>query len=148
PDTGKPVRDSAIIGQIAVGPGDVLAAVWQDARFSNGARDGVAFSMSTDKGVTWSAPVQINGDPTAAAFTPSVHIRGDGTIGVTYYDFRNNTPSTADLPTDYWFTSSSDGVHWRELHVSGPFDLTLAPQTALGYFLGDYQALGDMGGDF
>jgi hypothetical protein len=148
PDTGKPVRDSAIIGQIAVGPGDELVAVWQDARFSKGDHDGVAFSISTDAGVTWSKPVEINGAPQVAAFTPSVHIRGDGTIGVSYYDFRSNTSDPANLPTDYWLTQSTDGVHWKESHVSGPFDLSLSPVTTMGYFLGDYQALAEQAGHF
>src|SRR5213082_3302795 len=36
--------------------------------------------------------------------------------------------------------SSSDGVSFRESHLSGPFDLDLAPDSQ-GLFLGDYQAL-------
>ena len=36
------------------------------------------------------------------AFTPSVDVAADGTVAVTYYDFRNNTPTPATLPTDYF----------------------------------------------
>ena len=147
PENGTPVRDGSTLGAIAAGPGGVLVAVWQDARFSGGIRDGIALSRSTDAGLTWSAPVQINRDPTVAAFEPSVTIRSDGTIGVTYFDFRSNTPDPATLLTDYWLARSSDGVTWRESRVAGPFDLANAPD-AEGLFLGDYQALASIGTEF
>ena len=152
PDTGRPIRDQSIIGSIAAGRNGTLAAVWQDSRFSGGARDGIAFSRSTDGGLTWSVPVAINGVPSVPAFNPAVHVRDDGTIGVTYYDFRNNTATGATLPTDYWLTRSSDGVTWREIHVAGSFDLDNAPVTnspfAGGLFLGDYQGLTSIGALF
>ena len=65
--------------------------VWQDSRFSGGQRDGIAYSQSTDGGLTWSTPVGLNQAPAVQAFVPTVHIRDDGTIGVTYYALRNNT---------------------------------------------------------
>src|SRR5213082_1469070 len=42
--------------------------------------------------------------------------------------------------------SSSDGVSWRESHLSGPFDLDLAPDSR-GLFLGDYAALASSGSE-
>src|SRR5207237_986936 len=39
-----------------------------------------------------------------------------------------------------WLVTSSDGVNFRETHLSGPFDLSQAAN-AQGLFLGDYQAL-------
>lgn len=147
PNTGNPVRDGGFLPQIAAGAGGKLAAVWQDSRFSGGQRDGIAFSQSSDDGQTWSAPVEINSVPAVEAFTPSVAIMADGTIGVSYFDFRNNTSNPSQLITDYWFTSSTDGVHWSEQHISGPFDLDLAPN-AEGLFLGDYQALTVIGQAF
>jgi len=140
PDTGTIVRDGSNLGAIAAGPHNDLVAVWQDARFSGGARDGIALSRSTDGGLTWSTPARINRDPSVAAFEPAVTVRGDGTIGVTYFDFRSNTASPATLPTDYWIARSSDGVTWRESRVAGPFDLAQAPVSE-GLFLGDYQSL-------
>ena len=89
----------------------------------------------------------MNRAPAVQAFSPTVAVRDDGTIGVTYYDFRNNTPDPTTLPTDLWLTQSSDGVTWRESHVSGPFDLSIAP-FALGLFLGDYHGLTSVGGAF
>jgi hypothetical protein len=146
PATSAAVRDAVDIGSIAVGPQGDLAVVWQDARF-NGLRNAVAFSRSLDGGFTWSPPVAINAVPGVQAFVPTVQVRADGVYGVTYYDFRNDTASPNTLPTDYWLTQSSDGVTWRETHVSGPFDLLLAP-IAGGYFLGDYESLGVRGNDF
>jgi hypothetical protein len=146
PDSNMPVRDGSLVPQIAVGPGGTLDVVWQDARFSSGVRDAIALSHSADGGLTWSAPVRVNSVATVAAFTPSVHVRGDGQIGVTYFDFRADTSTAATLLTEYWLARSSDGVQWHESQVAGPFDLTIAPLSAAdgaaGYFLGDYQALG------
>ena len=146
-ETGAPIRDGANLGSIAVGRSGVLAVVWQDARFSGGARDGIAFSRSADGGLTWSPPVQINSVPGVQAILPTITIRDDGLIGVTYYDFRGHTPGAATLATDYWLTTSIDGATWNESHVSGPFDLVTAP-FAEGLFLGDYQALSFVGSTF
>ncbi|WP_207215846.1 sialidase family protein [Pseudolysobacter antarcticus] len=149
PDTGTAIRDSSLVAEIAVGPGGSLNVVWQDSRFSNGARDGIAISRSIDGGFTWSAPTRINSVATTPAFSPFVHVRGDGMIGVTYYDFRSNTTDRATLFTDYWLARSSDGMTWQENQIASPFDLALAPVTTSpgtgGFFLGDYQGLASVG---
>jgi len=148
PDTGTLIRDSTLIPEIAVGPGGKLYVVWQDSRFSNGVRDDVAVSHSDDGGLSWSAPVRVNVSASVAAFSPMVHVRADGVIGVTYYDFRANTTSTATLPTEYWLTRSADAVTWQENQIAGPFDLNLAPVVSTpgsGDFLGDYQGLTSSG---
>ena len=147
PENGTGVRDSATLGSIAVSRLGVLVATWQDSRFSAGVRDGIALSLSTDGGLTWSTPVRVNRDPGVPAFSPTVTVRDDETIGVTYYDFRNNTVDPSTLPTDLWLAQSSDGVTWRESHVAGPFDLSIAPN-ALGLFLGDYHGLSSVGMTF
>ena len=53
---GQPVRSSDELPEFAVGPEGNLYAVWQDARFSPTGTSKVAMSMSTDGGLTWSAP--------------------------------------------------------------------------------------------
>jgi hypothetical protein len=140
PDVGTPIRDSALIPQIAVAPNGDLWVVWQDARFSGGLRDGVALSRSTDGGATWSPPVQINSAPNVQAFMPSIHVRADATIGISYYDLRSNTTDPATLPTELIFARSANGTTWQENRISQTFDLAIAPN-ARGLFLGDYQGL-------
>ena len=140
PNTGAAVRDGSGLVSVSVGPGGIVYVAWQDSRFSGGQHDGIAMTHSADGGLTWSVPVQVNADPNVPAFTPTIHVRADGVIGVTYYDLRNDTSSPASLLADCWLVTSSDGVSFRESHLSGPFDLDLAPDSQ-GLFLGDYQAL-------
>jgi len=86
--------------------------------------------------------VQINADPNVQAFTPTVNVRADGVIAVTYFDLRNNTaPSASHLYAACWMVTSTDGgTSFSEQHLSGSFDLVNAPDSK-GLFLGDYQAL-------
>jgi hypothetical protein len=147
PNTRLTIRDAADLCSVTVDAAGVTFVVWQDARFSGGLRDGVAMSRSTDGGLNWTAPVQINAATDTQAFVPIVHVRNDGVIGVTYYDFRNNTSDARTLLTDYWIVTSTDAAKWTESHVTGPFDLDIAPQDG-GLFLGDYQSLGSMGTTF
>jgi hypothetical protein len=152
PDTGAAVRTGDIIPEVAVDPtSGKLYAVWQDGRWSGGTSSSIAFSQSTDGGRTWSAPVEIDAAPSGVnAFTPSVAVAADGTVGVAYYDFRNNTADPG-LPTDYWFTSCdascANPASWQEIHVNGPFNMENAP-VARGYFLGDYQGIATAGNAF
>jgi len=128
-------------------PRGIIYVAWQDSRFSGGQHDGIAMTHSADGGLTWSVPVQVNADHNVQAFTPTIHVRADGVIGVTYYDLRNATSSPASLLTDCWLVTSSDGVTFRESHLSGPFDLDLAPNSQ-GLFLGDYQSLASTASGF
>jgi len=150
PETGQEVRTGDIIPDVAVDRNSgALYLVWQDARFSGGHHDGIAFSKSIDGGRTWSPPKQINQVPPVAAFTATVHVADDGTIGVSYYDFRNNTSDPSTLWTDYWLVHSHDGgATWsEETHIAGPFDMKTAPD-ARGLFVGDYEGLTAVGNSF
>jgi len=135
------VRDGSGIVSVSTDQGAVYVA-WQDSSFSMGKRDGIALVSSLDGGQTWSAPVQINADPNVQAFTPTINVRADGVIAVSYFDLRNNTaPSATHLYTDCWMVTSTDGgMSFSEQHLSGSFDLNNAPDSE-GLFLGDYQAL-------
>jgi hypothetical protein len=169
PDTGVPVRDGESLISVTADPRNngTLYAVWTDGRFSNFTHDDIAFSMSTDGGLTWSDPIKVNQTPTnipagdQQAFTPAVAVAADGTVAVTYYDFRNNDPSPG-LTTDYWLVHASsnftDPASWQQDEkrltsqadgtTGAPFNLENAPLTSRGYFLGDYQGLAAAGNSF
>lgn len=166
PESGDPVRTGDIIPDVAVdrnpaSPGfGNLYVVWQDARFNGFQNDSIAFSMSTDGGFTWSAAIKVNKTPTnipagsQQAFTPSVHVAADGTVAVTYYDFRNNDPGV-DLKTDHFAVhchpaaGCASAASWGdELRLTeASFDMRQAP-FARGFFVGDYVGLGSAGNTF
>jgi hypothetical protein len=156
PETSQDVRASNDLPEIAVAPVVGTAyVVWGDRRFSGNDRiDSIVMSKSVDGGLTWSTPVAISQTPSTVAavdrqaFTPSIAVAADGTIGVSYYDFRSNTSDPNTLLTDRWFVHSHDGgATWSENHLAGPFDLSEAP-VARGLFLGDYHGLVAVGFGF
>jgi hypothetical protein len=149
PDDGTPVRTGDIIPEVAAGPNESVYVVWQEATLAPSG-SAIALSRSLDGGLTWSAPKRINTVPTTQAFTPSIRVLPDGTIGVTHYDFRFNTSDGgATLPTDYWFLHSHDGGStWAESRVTPQsFDMRKAP-FARGLFTGDYEGLDTQSGQF
>lgn len=150
-------RTGDIIIDAAVDPNTgQLYVAWQDRRFTG--RAAVAFTMSSDEGQTWSPPVKVNQTPPLGnlndqAFTPSVHVLPDGTVGVSYYDFRNNTAG-GGTDTDYFLVhchaACSDPASWvgNETPITvASFNSRLAP-VARGFFLGDYVGLDDTGTAF
>lgn len=159
PDNGNPVRDGEPILDVTVDPNNGnLYTVWADGRFSNFDHDDIAFSMSTDDGQSWSDPIKINQTPTnipagnQQAFTPSVAVAANGTVAVTYYDFRNNTADPG-LPTDYWIVHADSAftnpASWSAENrlTDTSFDMEKAP-VARGFFLGDYAGLAAAGNNF
>jgi hypothetical protein len=166
PDTGQLVADGfpGTASDVAGDPSNGnLYAVWQDGRFNGRQHDAIAFSMSTDGGLTWSEPIQINQTPTGIdpgnqqAFLPTIQVAQDGTVGVTYYDFRFNDPQPG-LATDYWFVHANPSdpggltnpANWaHELRLTNAsFDLERAPNTVRGLFVGDYEGLAAAGNSF
>ena len=80
-----------------------------------------------------------------------VQVLDDGTVAVSYYDFRNNTSdSGATTPTDAFVvhchaSCASAGSWGDETRVTdASFDSRKAP-VARGFFLGDYEGLGSTG---
>lgn len=159
PDDGRAHRTGDINPEAAVDPSSgAIYVVWQDSRF--GPRSSIALSQSLDGGLTWSSPIKVNQTPTAdpgepagndQAFTPMVQVLNDGTVAVSYYDFRNNTSDGgATTPTDAFVVHchtncSSSGSWGDEIKVTdASFDSRKAP-VARGFFLGDYEGLGSNG---
>ena len=168
PETGDPVRTGDILPDIAVDSTTATAtsgrlyAVWQDASLNSGAADAIAFSQSLDGGLSWSRPIKVNKTPTGIpignqqAFTASVDVSADGTVAVTYYDFRNNTPATP-LLTDYFVvhchptspTACLNPANWIDERAltDASFDMRQAPEAG-GFFTGDYEGLANAGNVF
>ena len=166
-ETGScPIRRGDFIPDVAVDPANGnLYAVWMDSalrrRHLPADHDNIAFSMSTDGGRTWSPTIKVNQTPTnepnydQQAFTPSVDVASDGTVTVSYYDFRNNTASPAALltPTTSPCTATpaapprragraTSGGSRRCRSTSG------RRRTPAGTSLGDYMGLASAGSDF
>jgi hypothetical protein len=152
PDTGQIVRTADFNPDVAVDPANGnIYVVWQDGRFTTG-RSSVAFTMSTTGGATWSPTVKLNlNSGGTSGFLPSVHVAAGGIVGVSYYDFRNNTPAPG-LPTDHWLlhchSNCSDPASWSETHVDGGFDTENFPTPGNRLFPGDYLGLTAIGNHF
>lgn len=153
PETGQYVHDAGDPA-FAMDPNNGnLYAVWEDDRFSGGQINEIAFSTSTDGGATWSSPIRINQTPqnipvlNRQAFLPSVAVLADGTIGVSYYDFRFNDADPG-VPTDYWLAqchpmannSPTNPSSWgNELRLTASsFNLESVILFPDEFFLGDY----------
>jgi hypothetical protein len=157
---GQAVRSSDELPEFAANPvnGNVYA-VWQDARFSPTGASKIAFSQSTDGGLTWSQVIRIDQSPgDTPAFVPQIHVASDGTVGLLYYDLQNATaaqPGLTDAFLVHCHAATSDCTNpasWAaggqtRLSTSGSFDYTTAPNAA-GLFLGDYDGLTASGTTF
>ena len=160
PNTHQLLRAGLGLGDIAVdsNTGTVYIVV-EDARLAGNQHDTIAFTQSTDDGLTRSTPVAVNQTPTnipsldQQAFIPTVQVGPDGTVGVAYYDFRFNQAGP-DLPTDFWFVpgtpDGSGGITWGdELRLTDTsFNFEDAPFSVYGKFVGDYQGRAPAGSDF
>jgi hypothetical protein len=120
---------------------------WQDGEDGNVV---IRVAKSTDHGQSWTQLGIVNGSRTTDAHTPSVEVADDGTLAVTYYDFRfNDVRSNDGLETAHWIRRSTNGgaTFGPDELLGTTFDTRKAPY-ALGYFLGDYDGLGAVGNAF
>lgn len=161
PDTDDTVRSGKFDIAVDRVTGE-LHLVWQ--HYIDGAPPvGIAYASSADGGSTWSSPIRIDRTPQAEsvereqAFLPSVEVSDDGTVGVTYYNFENDTPGDTRSDADVWFihchpdfAECDDPAEWSESKrvTAVSFDYQAAPDSNRGYFLGDYVGLAAAGSDF
>jgi BNR repeat-like domain len=101
----------------------------------------VAFTKSSDGGITWSSPIAISNNPAGSGvFNPAINASPDGrTLTVIFYDHRNNPGS--NVLVDLYLAQSFDfGNTWQPniRLTSVSTDASLAPLTSEGYMLGDY----------
>lgn len=140
-------RTGDIIPEPAIDPASgQLYVVWQDSRFSGGDHDEVAIATSTDGGTTWSAPARVNDATGQPAFTPTVAVTAQGTVGVSYYQFTSQSASS--LPTNTLIKKSANhGATFGGATLLDSFDMATAP-VARGFFVGDYEGLAAVGAGF
>lgn len=98
-------------GQPAAGPNGLIA--YDYTAHGAGADPGdIYFTRSTDYGITWSAPVKLNGDTTTnGQWQPSLAITDTGELVASWYDRRNSTDGS-----NYEFfyrKSPNGGLTWQ-----------------------------------
>ncbi len=150
PELGIPVRDASQIPDIAVDDSTgALYLTWQQAN-DRGLVE-VVVSRSIDGGFTWSEPIRVSQEgENVQSFLPAVSAN-NGTVGVLYYDFRNDVSGDAILSTDVHLALfnanlmplgerrlTHDSFDMRQMVITGP----------RGYFPGDYVGLDTAGADF
>ena len=102
-DRTRVARDSAGLVSIA-GRGNKVYLAWQDSRVGGGSHDGIVLARSTDGGANWWDAVRVNGSDTIPAFTPTVSVRRDGIVAVSYYELASasalpSSPMPVAFPT-------------------------------------------------
>ena len=134
--------------------------MWQDARFSPTGASKIAFSQSTDGGLTWSPVIRIDQSPgDIPAFVPQIHVASDGNgRSAVLRDLEHATaaqPGLTDAFIAHCHSATSNCTNpasWApggetRLSTSGSFDYTTAPDAG-GAFLGDYDGLTSSGTTF
>jgi len=103
----------------------------------------VFLTVSKDHGKTWSPPVRVNDDATQTdQWMPSVAVTDEGTVGVMFYDRRNDA---ANLSMDVYLALSTN--HGKSFHpnqrittTSFPPAINFDPAIAFNY-MGDYNQM-------
>jgi hypothetical protein len=136
PETGE-VLPQPGFPTSAVGPDGTAYIAFENSTSPNSGAVGVL--VSRDGGLTWTRTA-LPGVP-AYAWEPAMAVDGHNTVGVLWYDIRNDRPGDAVTSADVWFAHSDDrGASWRQTHVAGPTNLRTAAPPAQNRF-GEYQGL-------
>jgi hypothetical protein len=140
PETGEELPQPQF-ENVAVAPdGTVYVTVEANSSASTGE---IAVSRSQDGGASWTRVTSPGVG--AYAFEPAIAVNSRGTVGITWYDLRNDRPGDAALTGDVWFASSRDGgSSWQETHVAGPTDLRTGALARQNY-VGEYQGVAAIG---
>ncbi len=164
PESHQPLRDASLLFSPTVDQSNGnLYVAWEQPDGKHPKLASILFTESTDLGKTWSAPVKVNQTPANSvnplrgqAFNPTIAAALDGTLVLTYYDFRNDTGPAGNELADAWVlfckpvgaaptctNPASWGQEQRLTDVS--FNIVDAPLTDSGYFLGDYFSIAVQG---
>jgi hypothetical protein len=152
PESGFGVRDAGTLPSVATSRiGNRAYIAWQDAAANSLGQVGIYVAMSSDSGKTWSAPRRVNQGTadTVQAFLPTVAVNDQGTVGVLFYDFRNDVLGDTPLSTDVHLSLFDADLNYLTEHRLTPqsFDMRMSA-IARGYFPGDYVGLSSAGRDF
>ena len=141
-----PLRTAAGLPQPVIGANGQLYVVWEGLNGATGT-DQAFITTSSDGGASWSTPSIVNSAYTSRpAYTPSVAVAPDGTVGVTYYQWDTATSTGLEPTVLYIQKSTSAGnssiapTFGARTALSSEFNGLAAP-FAEGYFLGDYDGL-------
>ncbi len=133
-------------GQPAVG-GGVVHYVYDSRNTGNGDPGNIFYIRSTDGGVTFSAPFQLNTDSTTRAqWQPNISAGADGSLLAVWYDERETTTCTKGSSTvpcyRMWARKSTDnGLTWQ---ADQPFSDEMSPlpgqsdPNIVAEYVGDY----------
>src|SRR5205085_1156310 len=122
-------------GQPAAGPGGVVHYVY--AQHGTGADEGnIMYIRSTDSGLTWGTPIQLNTDTSLRAqWMPSMSVSPTGAVFVKWYDRRNTANNDYEI---YGRASLDNGLTWQpDMPVSDVVIPQPIVQTSNCY-MGDY----------
>jgi hypothetical protein len=143
PETGELLPQPGYPSSAVAPDGTIYIAVEDSPTAGSGA---INVIRSRDGGRTWSS-ANLPG-VSAFAFEPAIAVDDQGTVGVIWYDLRNDRPGDDETTGDLWFASSEDrGRSWRQIHVGGPTDLRTGAGPDQNRF-GEYQGLAGMGKGF
>lgn len=121
-----------------------LYAAWAN-RTAAGGR--IVVATSTDRGATWSAPVDVSSAAQGYAFFQGLDVAPNGRVDVAFQALRARDPSTfgtGNATIDSWFTSKAPGGPWTPpVRVSSQSsDPAASAQNNLQrQFWGDYNTL-------
>ena len=152
PDSGREIRVAAV--QAVTVAANAVYVAWRQPLARHRSR--IVLTDSADGGRRWTTPRAITGRGTQA-FMPALSAAPDGTLALSYYDFRRDRRRDRVLTTDVWLREPHDGgATWHESRLAGPFDMRTAPVAGLptgagrhrALFLGDYTGLVAVPGGF
>jgi hypothetical protein len=108
----------------------------------------IEVSRSVDGGRSWSKPAAVV-NTGKQAFLPTIAAADDGTLGLTWYDTRQDVRGDGKFTTEYRLALSRDGGRvWRDQRIAGPFDIHQAAPRIGHPFVGDYFGLEGAPGAF
>jgi hypothetical protein len=110
-------------------------------------RSDVFLVLSKDQGATWSKPIKLNDDNTITdQFMPSVAVASDSTLGVMWYD-RRNDPLFNGMLEVYTTTSSDGGLSFTQNQKvsNANWGVLTTPSNIRSNYHGDYNQITSLG---